>query len=201
MHPDLSHPQPVVRFATKKGRRMFLFIGSIVFVLACFFTVWVTAEALTYNAAQVTAWVLLIIGIVGVIFFGAITIGVTRNHLGSQGDLGVLMSPAGLVDRTQITGELPLLPWSIVAQYDIAEYNGQSFLLLQIDDVDAYRHITGSSRIMRWAFKANWKIFGVPVHAITVKHLATSREDLLRAIYQFTGLPPGHHISAGQSPR
>ena len=177
---------------------MFLLIGSLAFVFFSTLTGGIVLLSIVDgNATQIKSWVMLIIAAVGILFFGIIAIGVLKNHLGAQGKTALILSPVGITDQTQIVGPLTMIPWTMITQYDLVAYHGQQFILLQLRDPQAYHQIIGSSRIMRWAFKANWKIFGAPVHAITVQHLQAKEADVLSAMFHLTGLPPGHRATPG----
>ena len=192
MSRNATPDQPVVRFATKRGRRTFLYFGSIAFVVCCFGMIVLGLYLIRQDPlAELRAWIILVIGMIGVPFFGLIAFGIGRNHWGRQGDTSLILTSEGLIDRTQIVGALPVVPWSLVQGYDLMQFHGQPFLMLHLADVDAYLKLIGSSRIMRWTFKANAKILRTPVHSIALQHVAASHEEILYALAYFTGLAPG----------
>lgn len=193
----LTHREPVVRFKTKMGRRVFLVFGSIGLVLL---SAWVGLVALNSivndTASAVIPWLVLIVCVVGIGLFGFIAIMVLIHHLGAKGKIALVMSPVGFTDRTQVSGPLELIPWSVIAEYGIEQYGGQDFLAIYLRDPEAYQQVIGSSRIMRSAFQANSKIFHAPVHLMTLKHLEAENTDILRMIGRFTGLRPGQRASS-----
>lgn len=196
LHHPLIHREPIIRIATKRGRRIFLLLGSLAFVLCSTLIGGVALRSIAAgNTTQIKLWIMLIIAPIGIIFFGIIAIGVLKNHFGAQGKTALIMSPVGFTDQTQIIGPLKMIPWTLIVQYDLVAYRGQQFILLQLRDPQAYLQIVGSSRIMRWAFKANSKIFGVPVHQITVQHLQAEETEVLDAMFHLSGLPPGHRAA------
>src|SRR5690606_31189458 len=112
MSRNATPDQPVVRFATKKGRRTFLYFGSIAFVVCCFGMIVLGLYLIRQDPlAELRAWTILVIGMIGVPFFGLIAFGIGRNHWGRQGDTSLILTPEGLIDRTQIVGALPVVPW------------------------------------------------------------------------------------------
>lgn len=192
MLPDATHRQPIVHVATKKGRRMFLLAGSLGFVVFSTLLILIgLVLLLAESPAQLTPWFILLVGITGLVFFGAIAIGMIKHHWGAQGNTSLTMSPVGFTDRTQIVGPLPLIPWSIIAQYDIVDFMGQPILVLQIHDVAAFKRIIAPFWILRLSFKANAKLLGAPAHTIALDHLQISHQELLGTIYHLTGRPPG----------
>lgn len=170
-----------------------MLFGSIAFVVASALAFLLSVGTLLGGSTQnVRAWFVCLAGIVGVVFFGAIAIGSMKNFFGRKGSTALVLSPAGLTDQTQIIGPLPTMSWSMIDQYNVAEYQRQLFLIFQLRDVETYQRIIGSSRTMRTAFKFNSKSFGVPVHAITLKNLQGTPDDVIHALYQVTSVPPGH---------
>lgn len=193
---DVVAAEPVIRIPWRKGRRMFVLFGSGAFVIVSALMLWLSASSLLNDSTSgVRTWIVCIVGIIGVVFFGAIAVGAIKNYFGRKDTTALALSAAGVTDQTQIVGPLPTMPWSMIEQYNIAEYQRQLFLVLQLRDVEAYQRITELSRTMRTAFKFNTKIFGVPVHAITIKNLQGSPEDIIDALYQVTNVPPGHPLA------
>src|SRR5690625_7991223 len=79
----LTHLEPIVTFPTKKGRRVFLFVGSIIFVLVLLFLSCCGILLLaTSDEPEFMMWVLLAGALFGMVFFGAIAFGVAKNQLG-----------------------------------------------------------------------------------------------------------------------
>jgi len=188
----LTHLEPIVTFPTKKGRRVFLFVGSVVFVLILLFlSCGGILLVATTDESEFMMWVLLAGALFGMVFFGAIALGVAKNHLGPPGDIALVLSPIGITDRTQIVGELPLIPWSWITQYNVVTLHGQPLLMLQLRDAEEFRRLLGRSGLMRWSFAINSKMFRAPVHSIAMQHLQHHEQDVLQAIQHFTGFPPG----------
>src|SRR5699024_12412079 len=122
----LTHLEPIVTFPTKKGRRVFLFVGSVVFVLILLFlSCGGILLVATTDESEFMMWVLLAGALFGMVFFGAIALGVAKNHLGPPGDMALVLSPIGITDRTQIFGELLLLPRSCIAEYNVQALHAQ----------------------------------------------------------------------------
>ena len=188
----LTHLEPIVTFPTKKGRRVFLFVGSVVFVLVLLFlSCGGILLVATTDEPEFMMWVLLAGALFGMVFFGTIAFGVAKNHLGPPGDIALVLSPIGITDRTQIVGELPLIPWSWITQYNVVTFHGQALLMFQLRDAEEFRRLLGTSTLMRWSFAMNSKMFRAPVHLIVLKHLQHHEQDLLETIHHFTGFPPG----------
>lgn len=188
----LTHLEPIVTFPTKKGRRVFLFVGSIIFVLVLLFLSCCGILLLaTSDEPEFMMWVLLAGALFGMVFFAAIAFGVAKNQLGPPGDIALVLSPIGITDRTQIVGELPLIPWSWITQYNVVTFHGQALLMFQLRDAEEFRRLLGTSTLMRWSFAMNSKMFRAPVHLIVLKHLQHHEQDLLETIQHFTGFPPG----------
>ena len=195
MSNDAIPAEPIIRIPWRKGRRMFVLLGSGAFVVASALAFLLGAGTLLGGSTQdIRAWLVCLVGIVGVVFFGAIATGSMKNYFGHKDTTALALSPAGVTDQTQIIGPLPTMTWSMIEQYNIAEYQRQLFLIFQLRDVETYQRMIGSSRTMRTALKFNSKIFGMPVHAITIKNLQGRPEDVLHALYHVTNVPPGHPI-------
>lgn len=193
MSNDALAAEPVIRIPWQKGRRMLVLFGSGAFVIVSAIMLWMSVSSLLNDpTTSVRAWLVCIVAIIGLVFFGAIAVGVIKNDFGRKNTAALVLSATGVTDQTQIVGPLPTMPWSMIEQYNIAEYQRQLFLVFQLRDAEMYQQIIGSSRTMRTAFKFNSKIFGVPVHAITIKNLQGSPEEIIGALYQVTNIPPGH---------
>ena len=193
---DAVAAEPVIRIPWRKGRRMFVLFGSGAFVIVSALLLWLGASRLLNDSIfSGRILIMCIVAIIGVVFFGAIAVGSIKNFLGRKDTTALALSAVGVTDQTQIVGPSPTMPWSMIEQYNIAEYQRQLFLVLQLRDVEAYQRIIESSRTMRTAFKFNTRIFDVPVHAITIKNLQGSPEDIIDAVYQITNVPPGHPLA------
>ena len=201
MPAETVHVEPVIRIPWRRGHRMFVLLGASAFVVVSFLALWIGGYSLlTETPLDGRAVIAVVAGLLGFVFFGGIAIGVMKNFFGRQNNTAVILSRSGVTDQTQIIGPLPTMPWSMIAQYDIAEYQRQLFLVLQLRDVERYQQIIGSSRTLRVAFKFNSKIFGVPVHAITLKNLSGRPEDVIGALYAVTNVLPGHPIGRPGEP-
>src|SRR5690625_2788249 len=123
MFTDVTHREPVSRIATTTRRRVFMLVASIGFVLVSAGSIVAGVLILVHNIIEFTAWVVAVLvvygGIMGLKFFGPVSVGAWKNNMGADGALSLVLSPAGLTDRTQIVGPLPMIPWSIVSQCEV----------------------------------------------------------------------------------
>jgi len=188
---ELFHQQPVREFATKKGRRAFLLFGSLAFVFG-FVVIFVAALVNLTSAAPIPklSGVGLPLAPIGILFFGYIAINVWRGFLGQQGDIGLVISPTGFTDLSQITAPQGIVAWNNVESYRYATVLGEPMIIVRLKDQKAYQKTLGSSPIKQAVFKMNSLMYGGPIHAIVLNHLEVSGQTVLESIQYMTGKPP-----------
>ena len=120
---DAVAAEPVIRIPWRKGRRMFVLFGSGAFVIVSALLLWLGASRLLNDSIfSGRILIMCIVGIIGVAFFGAIAVGLIKNLFGRKDTRALALTAAGVTDQTQIVGLLPTMPWSMIEQYNIAEY-------------------------------------------------------------------------------
>lgn len=189
-----SHHEPIATFPTKTGRRTLLLLGCAAFVIVSAVLLWIgVANFVNGQVGRPIAWLGVIVGPVGLIFFGFIGINILTKTFGSQGDTGLVLSPVGFTDNTQLSGPKTVIPWSFIAQYDATDFQGQPMIIMRLQQPEAYRHALGASKLKQWLFKTNTSMMKGPVHMIVLKHLQAPEHEIIAAIQHFSGLPPGYH--------
>ena len=192
-HHQLFHQQPVREFATKKGRRAFLLLGSLAFVIGFVVLFFVSLINLTIvDPVPRLSGIGLSLAPIGTLFFGYIAITVWRGSLGRQGDIGLVISPTGFTDLSHITAPKSLIAWSNIASYRYATVLGEPMIIVHVKDQKAYQKGLGSSPIKHAVFKMNSLMFGGPIHAIVLNHLEESSQTVLQSIHYMTGVPPSN---------
>lgn len=188
---ELFHQPPVKEFSTKKGRRSFLLFGSLVFVIG-FVVIFVVS--LVNLTVKIPIPKLSSIGLpvapIAVLFFGYIAVKVWRGFRGPRGDIGLIISPTGFTDLSQITAPPGIVAWTNVKSYRYATVLGEPMIIVRLKDQKTYQQALGGSPIKQLVFKLNSLMFGGPIHAIVLNHLTSSCQVVFEAIHHVTGVPP-----------
>jgi len=197
MFTDVSHREPVIRFATTTKRRVFMLLASIGFVLVSASLIVAGVLMLIHNITEFTAWVLVLLvvyaGIMGLKFFGPVSVGAWKNNMGADGAISLILSPAGLTDRTQIVGPLPMIPWSIVSQYEVN--HERASLMLRFHDVEDYERLIEPYRFFGWHLTIDPEDTSRLVHTVDLEHIRVSEDELVQALHYLTGANPGQSLS------
>ncbi len=190
---ELFHQQPVREFATKKGRRAFLLFGSLAFVIGFVIIFFASLVNLTSTAPiPKLSGIGLPLALIGVLFFGYIAIKVWRVFIGPQGDTGLIISPTGFTDLSQITTPQGIVAWNNVESYRATTVLGEPMIIVRLKDQKAYQQLLGASPIKQTVFKLNSLMFGGPIHAIVLSHLQVGRQTVLESIHYMFGVPPSN---------
>jgi hypothetical protein len=196
MFTDVTHREPVSRFATTTRRRVFMLLASIGFVLVSAGSIVAGVLILMHNITEFTAWVVAVLvvygGIMGLKFFGPTSVGAWKNNMGANGAISLILSPAGLTDRTQIVGPLPMIPWSIVSQYEVN--HERASLILRFHDVDDYERLIEPYRFFGWHLTVDPEDTSRLVHTVDLEHIQASEEELMQALHYLTDAYPGQPL-------
>lgn len=187
-----DHAAPVFGIPLRTLRPVFI-LGALAFVLAGAWLSWIAIDAARNGTAHIMVWLILVLGLVTVVLFGGALYGMFKQRFGKYGGIGVVLSQTGLTDRTQLVSPLPIIHWRLVESYDIVAVQNQTYLALRIADPAAYEHQI-RSRLARWTFRFNTKIFGYPVHAIALNQLGSTPEELRHTMQLCTHARPGQRI-------
>lgn len=187
-----DHTQPVFGIPLRT-LRLAVLLGELLFVIAGSWLTWFAIDALRAATTGFMVWFILVLGLITIMLFGGALLVTAKQRLGSYRGVGLILSKAGITDRTQLVCPLPIVPWQIVESYDIVAMQNQTYLALRISDPAAYEHQV-RSRITRWTFRFNTKIFGYPVHAIALNQLGSNPEELRHTMQLCTRARPGQRI-------
>ena len=192
---ETTHRQPVIRFVTTTRRRVFMLVAANGFVLASLGCIVAGPLMLVHNFTEFTTWILaalvVIGGMMGSTFIGRVAIAAWKTNLGADGATSLIVSPVGLTDRTQIVGPLPMIPWSMVSQYDVVQHHERASLVLWFHDVEAYKRLIEPYRFFGWLLTVDPEDTGTLVHSVNLEYIQASPEEIGRTIQQLTGLSPG----------
>lgn len=187
-----DHPAPVFGIPLRTLRPVFI-LGALAFVVAGAWLSWIAIDALRTSTTGIMVWFILVLGLITIMLFGGALLVTAKQRLGSYRGIGLVLSQAGLTDRTQLVSPLPIIHWRLVESYDIVAVQNQTYLALRISDPTAYEHQI-RSRMTRWTFRFNTKIFGYPVHAIALYQLGSTPEELRHTLQLCTRARPGQRI-------
>lgn len=199
MDSELFEDASSLRFYYRKSRWLLIHLGSLVFLLFLAIVIWLEIGSLMTQGETSSGlrWGVVLGLLVGPVCLSAVLGGV--KYLAQVRDwTGAIITPSGFVDRTQLAGPLPIIPWEIVTGYETVVRSHTVDVKFRISDVVRYQEIIGSSYFLRLVAIINSKIFGEPVHILPLGNLHAQPHQVISAIHQITGLAPDRGKMSGK---
>jgi hypothetical protein len=110
------------------------------------------------SAMDRNPFMLKLVGIVSIVFFGAVGLFVIRKFFDKKA--GLIIDQNGLTDQSSGVS-VGLIPWSDIVEIETAQVMSTRFLLINVRDAEQY--LAKASGIKRRMLAANMKMYGTPL--------------------------------------
>lgn len=169
-------PSTPLRIPASRRMTTQLMIGAVLMCassLAIMLLPWLDRD----SAMPFPASVALVIGLVGLVFFGACLWWLVQRRLDATDAL--VADPLGLYDRSTAIGTDERVPWRDISGFHPLTFMGQRFVAVEL--VDPQRFIDRAQGLRRLALAANQRLVGTP-WCITPATLGWSAAALSQAL-------------------
>lgn len=153
-----------------KGKSVFLFLGSLIFVvIGC----WMYGlDADDFETKKHLAKVVKPLAVFTVLFFGSCALVVLRKALSSKP--GLILDRSGFHDNSSgISNQF--VPWSDVVSLDVVELNRNRMIRVSVNNPEKYLRL--GNYVQRLIRSANHRLYGSPVFVVSTT-LRVSFDDL-----------------------
>jgi hypothetical protein len=157
-----------------KKKNVLMVVGAIFFVLLGVLFVYKPQNFVTSVRGSIA--LIRLIGIVGIVFFGACSIyGLTKLF---DKRVGLTMNENGITDNTNATS-LGLIKWADISAIETRQIMSTKFLLVFVTNPDEY--LNRATGLKKKLLQANIKTYGTPL-SITSNSLQCNFENLEQSI-------------------
>lgn len=163
-----------IEIPISKKKILLLLIGALLFVISGILFITTPETFITMFVRNVT--VIRLVGIAGVLFFGAAGIyGITKLFDKSN---GLVIDDSGITDNTNASGS-GLIIWDDITEIKIEQVMSTKFLLIYISDPNKYlARVKGFKQKL---MKLNMEKYGTPI-SITSSTLKLNFDELERLV-------------------
>lgn len=162
-----------------RGKQAFVGLACLGFVAVSAWLLTLDADWIVQNQRFGSPLLVRGIGVLGILFFGALAIFNLRKVLDRRP--GIVLNEDGLLDNS--TGvSVGFVPWSEITGVDTYKTFNQRTLVVRVSDPRKY--LGGGNAIIRYLRRSNLKLCGSPV-TITPTALKIRYDDLMTEIQSY----------------
>jgi hypothetical protein len=166
----------VIVIPLSKSKLLLLFMGSLGFVAV---GAWFVGSPSTFADSSFTDVLLIILGCISILFFGACGVAMLFKLLGNKP--GFIIDKSGITDNSTAVS-VGFIPWSDITGISKTALAGQEFIMIKLRNPLEYIERQHNSAT-RMALKANNSNYGTPIN-VSVNGLKCSFGELLLALNQ-----------------
>jgi len=166
-----------VEIPLSKGKMVFLILGSLLFVVLSVF-MFLNAEGMLTRRIN-NPFIIRIIAIIGILFFGLILISVIKKIMSNES--GLTINNEGIWDNSSGVS-VGMIKWTDIIGIRKVKASGVNFILIDVNNPDYYIN-NAKGRIKRLAMKANTRKYNTPI-SISTAGLKISFKELEKLIKQ-----------------
>lgn len=163
-----------IEIPLSKTKILLLVGGSVLFVVASLFLIFVLADQQT----KLNPMLIKVIGVVGMLFFGAT--GITAAKKLFDNKMGMIIDENGITDNSSGVS-IGLIKWADITSIKTEQVSSTKFLLIKVSNPDFY--LSQAKGLKRKMMEANNKMYGTPV-SMTSNGLKCTFDELEKLLQE-----------------